>query len=73
MLHYLVAAENITGGVDERLAVLHCDEPGKLILVLLDELLVLEHVADTLRDRGHRPRLESIFGVSDGIVELAFG
>lgn len=71
MLHYFVAAENITGGIDERLAVLHCDESSKLILVILEELLVLEHIADTLRDRDHRPSLESIFGVSDGLVELA--
>ena len=70
VLNNFVAAENITSGVDKRLAVLLRDESGELIRVLLEELLVLEHVADTLRDGNHRPRLESIFGVSDGLVEL---
>ena len=73
MFHYFVAAENVTSGVNKRLAVLLCDEPSKLILVFFKELLVLEHIADTLRDGRHRPRLESIFGVSDGLVELALG
>ena len=73
MLDDFVAAENITGRVNERLSVLLCDQSGKLIRVLLEEVLVLEHVADAGGDGHLRPSAESIFGVCDSSVELTLG
>ena len=73
VLDDLITAENITSCISKRLAVLLGNERSELILVLLKQLLVLEHVADTCRDRRLRPGLERIFGVCHSFVELTLG
>mmetsp|Transcript_12390 Transcript_12390/g.15808 ORF Transcript_12390/g.15808 Transcript_12390/m.15808 type:complete len:203 (-) Transcript_12390:159-767(-) len=70
VLDDFVAAENISSRVDEGLAVLLSDESGELVLVLLQQLLVLEHVADTRRNRSILPCREGIFRVGHSRVEL---
>ena len=70
MLDDFVSAENITSSVDKRLAVLLGHKTGKLILVLLQELLILQHVAHSLRDWHIPPRLKGILGVRNSRIEL---
>ena len=46
------------------------DQGGELVFMVLQQLLILEHVANTLRDGRLGPGRESIFGIRHGRVEL---
>jgi hypothetical protein len=48
VLDNFIASEDVSLGVDDALSVLFGDHGGNVVLVLLEELLVLEHVADSL-------------------------
>ena len=52
---------------------LFCDESGKLISVILKELLVLEHVADSSRYGGLGPGGKRILSVGNGLIEFTLG
>jgi hypothetical protein len=71
VLNNLVASENVALRVDEGLAVLLGDHGSDIVLVLLEELLVLEHVSHTLGDGDLLPRLEGVLVVLYGLVELS--
>ena len=73
VLDNFVAAENVTGGVNKGLAMLLRDQRSNLVLVVLQKLLILEHIAHPLRNRCLRPLGERIFRVGDGFVELSLG
>ena len=70
MLDDFVSTENVSLGVDDALAVFLSDHGSDVILVLLEELLILEHVSDTLRDGDVLPGLEGLGTVFDGLFEL---
>lgn len=71
MLDNLVTSEDIASSIDKRLAVFVGDHLADVVLVLLKQILVFEHVADTCGDRNLLPCLESIFGASDGLFEFS--
>jgi len=70
VLDHLVSTEDVSFRVDDTLAVLLGDHGSDVILVLLEELLILEHVSDTLRDGDVLPAFESFGTVCDGLFEL---
>ena len=70
VLDDLVAAEHVACSVDEGLTVLTGDLLADVVGVLFEQLLILEHEAHALGDRYFLPSLESVFGVSDGLVVL---
>jgi len=73
VLDNFVATEDITSGINEGLSVLLGDKLAKFIRVLLEELLVLQHISNTLGDWSLRPSLECIFSVLHSAVELVLG
>mmetsp|Transcript_103693 Transcript_103693/g.143435 ORF Transcript_103693/g.143435 Transcript_103693/m.143435 type:complete len:366 (-) Transcript_103693:8-1105(-) len=73
VLNNFVTSENITLGIKKRFTVLMANKTLKFISIILDELLVLEHVSDFNGDRNILPGLESFLSVSDGFVELSIG
>jgi hypothetical protein len=81
VLNDLEATEDVALGVDETLAVLLGDDLSDLVLlnrfvkrylylVLLEELLVLEHVPHSRRDGHLLPGLEGLLRVGHGRIEL---
>lgn len=70
MLDDFVTSEDITLSIDETLTVLLGNEGSDLILVLLEELLILEHVSNSGRDGDFLPSLEGLLGVLHGGIEL---
>ena len=73
MLDHLVATEHVTLGVGDGLAVLDADHPGDVFLVLLEELLVLEHVPHLLWDWNLLPLMEGVLRILNDGVEFALG
>lgn len=71
MLSNLVASEDITHTVSNRLTVLPADSLSKILLVPLEELLELEHVSDSVRDRDHLPGVEGVLVVLDSFIEFS--
>lgn len=73
VLNAFVSTEDITSSVNEGLTVLSVDFMAQSILVLLEELLILEHVADTGGDWNLLPGLEGVLSASNSLVELGLG
>ena len=73
MLNDLIATENVTCGVSERFTMFLGDKLTKLALVLLQKLLVFQHISDALANGNLRPGLESILSILDSFVELSLG
>jgi hypothetical protein len=71
VLNNFVSSEDITLSIEERFAVLAADSALEFIGVILDELLVLEHVSDLDGDGNILPGLESLLRVGDSFVELS--
>jgi len=71
VLNNFVTSENIAGRVSKRLSVLFCDQSSELVCMLLEEGLVLQHVADALGYGHLRPCLERILCVGNCLVELS--
>ncbi|CDY79544.1 hypothetical protein BGLT_02326 [Caballeronia glathei] len=66
----LDAAHHFALGVAEHLAVLAGDELGQLVVVLVEQLLELEHHAGALERRGFAPGGECGFRGGDGRIDF---
>jgi hypothetical protein len=69
-LHHLHAADDLTLGVGEHLAVLVRDDLGQLVEVALDELAEREHDAGPADERHVAPALERLPRRRDGRVDI---
>ena len=70
VLHHLDAAPHITHGIFHGLAQLLRDDGGDLGLMLLEQLLVLEHEPGAGADGGILPGLEGLRGGGHRLVDL---
>jgi len=73
VLSNFVTTEDISLGISVGLTVLPDNGGGEFVVVLLQEFLEVEHVADLLGDGNESPCLEGFSGVLNDGVELGFG
>lgn len=73
MLGDFVSTEDISLGIGVGLTVFPDNGGGEFVVVLLQEFLKVEHVANLLGDGDESPCLEGFFGVLNNSVEFSFG
>ncbi|MNQ69586.1 hypothetical protein D3C85_841940 [compost metagenome] len=73
VLDHFQAAEHVTFGIRQGLALLGGQQGGQFLDVLADQLLVLEEDTGTGTDRGLAPGLEGLLGAGNGGVHFLGG